>query len=177
MTKKGKDVDTGDDIVPEDEEVSGFKGKSEKKLRVELKKVQKEKQEYLEGWQRARADLINFKREAEKAQQKLAKFATQDIVVQILPVLDSFEAAISHGADKGTQQIYKQLLGVLKTSGVEEMNPEGEKFDPTQHESVGGVSVENKKDDGTIVEVIQKGYKLHDKVVRPAKVKIGEFKE
>jgi len=182
MNKKDKKVDNSsenkyeDITIDEDQEMfSGMKGRSEKKLRKELKQVQKEAKEYLDGWQRAKADLINYKRESEEARTSFAKFATEDLLHQLLPVLDSFDAALAHGED-GVQHIYKQLLAVLKASGVEQVDPLGDQFDPAQHESVGTKQVENKKEDDAIVEVVQKGYTLHTKLIRPAKVRVGEFK-
>lgn len=177
MNKTGDTQD--EDIVFEDEEdteVSGFKGKSEQKLRAELKACLKEKQEYLEGWQRAKADLVNYKREAEKSRQGFAKFATEDLILQILPVLDSFDVALKHTDDSGVEQIYRQLLSVLKANRVEQIDPAGEAFDPVQHDSVGVVKAKNKNEDGTIVETVQKGYTLAGKLIRPAKVTVGEYK-
>ena len=71
--------------------------------------------------------------------------------------------------------IYKQFLSVLKANGLEEDNPKGEQFDPRKHESIGVVVVERPEDDHKIVEIVQKGYILSGKIIRPAKVKIGEF--
>jgi len=164
-------------IEAEGEETSTFKGKSEKKLRTELKQAHSDKQEYLEGWQRAKADLINFRKEAEEERAKFAKFANRDFITQLIPVLDSFEAAISHGAESGTMQIYVQLLRILKQNGAEEICPEGEKFDPNIHDSIDTVNVESKKEDQKIIEVIQKGYKLHDTIIRAPRVRVGEFKK
>jgi len=172
------------DIVSEDEtSTSGFKGKSEKKLREELKICQKEKQEYLEGWQRAKADLINFKREAETSRTSFARFATEDLIAELLPVLDSFRMAFSHkppdgdGSDwlKGMEHVYKQLLAVLEGRGVRQIDPTGNPFNPQEHDSVATVPVTEKSEDGTVVETVQLGYALNDKIIRAAKVKVGEF--
>jgi len=168
MSKKdSNDEADHKDIVLEEEEVSiGFKGKSEKKLREELKSANTERREYLEGWQRAKADLINFKRESTGMQEKFTKFASEDLIHDILPVLDSFEMAVTH-KEEGAERIHKQLLGILKKSGLEEISPMGEKFDTKFHEAIGG---EGEK----IVEVVKKGYTLHDKIIRPAQVKLGK---
>lgn len=173
MPKKNEE-----DIVfeAEGEETSTFKGKSEKKLRVELKQAHSEKQEYLAGWQRSKADLINFRKEAEEGRISFAKFASQDFVTQLLPVLDSFDASISHGADDGTTQIHKQLISTLKQNGVEQLNPEGEEFDPNLHDPVETVKVKDKKQDHKVIEVVQTGYTMHGKVIRAPRVRVGEFK-
>jgi len=156
-------------------ELSRMKGKSEQKLRKELASCHEEKTEYLDGWQRAKADLINFKKEAEESNAKTHKFATEDFISQLLPVIDSFEMALAHTEDRGVQQIHSQLLSILKSNGVEQVDPIGEVFDPSQHESIEMVEVENKKDEDTIVEVVQKGYKIDNKIIRAPKVKVGEL--
>lgn len=169
--------DMEDDVVFEEEasDVSGFKSKSDGKLRKELKQAQKEAREYLEGWQRTKADLINFKRESEHTRQQTAQYAASDLIMQLLPVVDSFEMALTHVDDEGVRHIYNQLLGVLKQNGVVQDNPEGEHFDPNRHDSIEQVQVENKNKDNTIVEVVQKGYTLHNKILRPARVKVGTY--
>ena len=94
---------------------------------------------------------------------------------QFIPVLDSFSLALSHG-QKEVEPIYKQFLQILKQNGLEESNPLGETFDPRSHEAVGTVETEKESEDHKILEVIQKGYILTGKIIRPAKVKIGEYK-
>ena len=102
------------------------------------------------------------------------KFANSNLVIQLMPVLDSFELSLPHG-NKELEVIYKQLLAILKVNDLTQDFPVGEKFDPRFHESIGTVPVENKEDDHKILEVIQKGYILSGKIIRPAKVKIGEY--
>lgn len=169
--EQNNDVEFIDD--EEAAEKSSFQPKDTKKLRNELKACQKERQEYLEGWQRAKADLINFKRESEKQASVRAAFAVEDFIFQLLPVVDSFELALAHAKDEGVAHIYRQLVTLLKSNGVEQVDPLGKTFDPTQHESVATEIVENKKDDGTIVKVVQKGYTIHGKLIRPARVHVG----
>ncbi len=183
---KGEETDhIVDDVVIESEEESGssFGDKTTKKLREELKKVTAEKQEYLAGWQRAKADLINARKDFNEEKGSLLKFAKTDLIIQIIPVLDSFEMALKN-VDKaglkewsqGVQYIYSQLLSVLETNGVNQVDPLNEKFDPKFHVSVESVKVDEKSFENTIVEVVQKGYFLNEKVIREAKVKVGEFK-
>jgi len=198
MTRTRKSIDNEseneyDDIVPDEETQARMKTKSDTQLRKELKTSQEEAKEYLAGWQRAKADLINFKRENEADRQKFAQFATQDLIEELLPVLDSFEAALKHEgriplseaikvtqdetvvARLGIDRIYKQMLGVLKGRGVEQMNPEGETFNPHEHDSVENVAMDTKSQDGKVVEVVQVGYKLRDKIIRAPKVKVGQY--
>ena len=144
-----------------------------KKIKKKLKACQKEKEEYLAGWQRAKADLINYKKEQEEKSSDLYKFANQGLITEILMVLDSFELAIKHTKGKDKEeiaQIYNQLKNILKNQGLEEIKAVGEKFNPEFHESVG--ETKGKKQ-GEVVKEVQKGYKLNGKVIRPSKVKIS----
>ena len=179
-----------DDIVfePEDNEnANSFGDKIANKLREKLKKATAEKQEYLAGWQRAKADLINAKKEFGEEKINLLKFANADLVLQIIPVLDSFEMALNDKKTKesgelkewatGMRHIYSQLLSILSENGAEQHNPVGEKFDPALHNSVEIVKIDDKEKDSIIVEVIQKGYSLNGRVIREARVKVGEFEK
>lgn len=143
----------------------------ESKLRKRLKSCEKERGEYLAGWQRAKADLINYKKEQEQKNSDIFKFANEAIISEILLVLDSFEEAIKHDKNEGIKQLYNQLLQILKSNGLEEIKSIGEKFNPEFHEAVGETK---RKKPGFIIEEIQKGYKLNNKVIRPSRVKISK---
>lgn len=152
------------------------------KLRNRLKKAEAEKQEYLDGWQRAKADFINIRKRDEENNREFAKFARSDILLEIIPVLDSFDMAFANKTEweklpeewrKGMERIHSQLLSVLSTSGLKELNPTGEEFNPALEEAAGFIDTDNEKEDGKVLQVFQKGYFLHDKLIRPAKVKIG----
>ena len=126
------------------------------------------------GWQRAKADLINYKKEQEQKISDYYKFANQGLITEILMVLDSFELALKHAKGKDNEeilQIYNQLKNTLKNQELEEIKAVGEKFNPEFHESVG--ETKGKKP-GFIVEEVQKGYKLNNKVIRPSRVKISK---
>ncbi len=155
--------------VPEED--SGSFEKKLKKIKDKLKFCEKERAEYLAGWQRAKADLINYKKEQEQKNSAFFKFANENLIIEILLVLDSFEQALKHKKDEGTLQLYNQLKNILKNQGLEEIESKGKKFDPEFHEAV--EEVKGKKQ-GIIVEEIQKGYKLNGKVIRPSKVKVGK---
>lgn len=183
---KHTDEDEKDIMYDEDLSESSLKPKDDKKLREELKKTQTEAKEYLAGWQRAKADLVNYKREMEERRGEFAMFAVLDFVHELLPALDSFDMAFRNKdtwekADetwrKGIEYIYAQLLSALEARGVRQINPLHEIFNPREHDSLGTTTVTKKEDDQKITEVIQKGYRLHDKLIRPAKVHIGEFQE
>lgn len=143
-----------------------------KKIKDKLKKCQKEKEEYLNGWQRAKADFINARKEEEKKREEFIKFSNQMLMTDILPVLDSFELAIENSKDKGFTLIRSQLSDVLEKYGIEEIKSEQEKFNPNLHEVI--EEVESEQESGIIIESVQKGYKLNNKTLRPAKVKISK---
>lgn len=170
--------------IPEDESGVDFPTKI-KKLKEELKGVRKEKEEYLDGWQRAKADFINFKKRAEEDKRMFAQYATEDFILQLLPALDSFDSAFKNKESwesvpkdwrTGMEFIHSQIVNTLKNHGVEEVECLHKDFDPQLHHSIDTVKVENEEDDGKIVEVVQKGYRLSDKIIRHPNVKVGIYK-
>jgi molecular chaperone GrpE len=146
-------------------------------LKKKVEQLQKERDEYLAGWQRAKADFINYKKEEGERQQLMAQFASLEIIQDLLVALSSFDLAISqHPADdpqtKGLKIIKEQVLTLLKRWGLEEMKVEpGEPFNPHFHEAV-ETSKDEGKTENTISAVLEKGYLLHGKVLKPAKVKV-----
>jgi molecular chaperone GrpE len=150
-------------------------------LKKKLEECQKLKDEYLAGWQRARADLINYKKEELERVGELIKFSANGLILKILPILDNFEIAEKKLPEnlkndenvKGILQIKSQILNFLREQGVEEIKSIGEKFNPNFHEVVGEVE-EKGKEPGTIIEEIQKGYKINGRLLRPAKVKVAK---
>jgi molecular chaperone GrpE len=187
-SKKNQTDDPQEEIVYEENpEILGSSDviSKLKKVKAELKKCQQEKHEYLDGWQRTKADFVNLKKTSGEDRKKLISYANEEFILELLPSLDSFEQAfknkeswesVSKDWRLGIEFIHSQLLKVLGDYDVEEINPEGEIFDANLHHSVELVKVENKKEDGRILEVIQKGYKLRDKIIRYPNVKVGEFK-
>lgn len=176
-----------DDIIEEDiiieEDESGLQDKI-KKLQKKLKECNKDKEEYLAGWQRARADFINARHEEEEKRKDLIKFSEENIIKELLVLVDGFEAAfnneelwskIDKNWQKGIMNLYLQLTNILKNSNVILIESMGKLFNPQEHQSLGEVEVENKNEDNMIIEEIQKGYKLHNKIIRSAKVKIGKY--
>jgi len=153
-------------------------------LRAKLKKAVEEKQEYLLGWQKTKADYINSRKQDEEDNRTMVKYAESALLGELVPVLDSFDMAFGNVAEvaklpeqwkKGIEQIRSQLAGVLAAHNLEVIDPIGKEFDPREAEAVGMVSVTDEKDDHTVVSVFQKGYKLHGRVLRPAKVRVGKF--
>lgn len=148
-------------------------------LKKKLRECQKEKEEYLAGWQRSQADFINFKREEGERFKKFFEVEKTEMILKVLPILDNLQKAkegLSGSKElsnylEGLNQIEKQLEDFLKEQEVEEIKCLGEKFDPNFHQAIEEVEVEDKKS-GEILEVVQKGYQLAGRVIRPAKVKV-----
>ena len=160
------------------EELSPY-GRSPEGRKKELEEVRSQRDEYLAGWQRARADFMNHKKEERSRMQEFIKFAGEELLAELLPVIDNLELAQRQlaGKDdtlfKGFLQIAMQLKRFLKDHQVEELKTEGEKFNPEFHEAVEEVEKEGVVP-GTVVEVLSKGYALHGKLLRPARVKIAK---
>jgi molecular chaperone GrpE len=169
----GSDLD--DSVIAEESSSETIK-----KLRAELKKAQEEKQEYLTGWQKAKADFINSRKRDEEAQKEFARYANENIIAELIPVLDSFNMAMGNKeawekVDKnwriGVEYISSQLKKVLEDFGLKEIDPFGKKFDPSRDEAI-----EDGKENDTVTTVVQKGYELNGKVLKAPKVKVGEKK-
>ncbi len=148
-----------------------------KKLKADLARSEHERKEYLDGWQRAKADLINYKKDEGKRFEEMAQFVSAGTMQELLPVLDSFDMAMAHGmapdTEKGILLIRSQLTDVLKKKGIEEIAVSaGEAFNPSMHESMG--EAESEHPAGTIAEVIQRGYALAGRVIRPARVRLSK---
>ncbi|KND47799.1 MAG: molecular chaperone GrpE [Parcubacteria bacterium C7867-002] len=174
--------DTLDDSVIAEESM----GETIKKLRERLKKSDAEKQEYLTGWQRAKADMVNARKRDDEERKEFMKFANGRLIEDLLPVLESFDMAMGNKeawekADKnwriGVEYIYSQLKKALLDNGLEEIDPLNEKFDHAKHEAASYEPVTDAKLDHSIIAVIQKGYSLNGKVLKVPKVKVGEFKK
>ena len=148
-------------------------------LKKQLEECEKLKKEYLAGWQRARADLLNYQKEEMKRIGELLKYADAGLILKILPILDNFELAEkkipenlkNNDSVKGILQIINQFQDFLKNRGVEEIKCLDEKFDPNLHEVLEEVE-EKDKESGIVVEEIQKGYKINGCLLRTAKVRV-----
>jgi molecular chaperone GrpE len=143
---------------------------------------EKEKAEkYLANWQRAAADLINFKKRSEQEKAEIAKFANAVLVMSLLPILDDFERALDNVSIKlagftwvdGIRLIQRKLQAVLESQGLSQIDALGNDFDPAIHEAV----LSEEGEEGKVIEELQKGYKFHERVLRPAMVKVGKGKE
>jgi len=148
-------------------------------LKKQLEDCRKLKDEYLAGWQRERADFLNYKKEEIERMGEMIKYADIGIILNFLPILDNFEFAEKKLPEnlkvdeniKGLLQIKTQIKDFLKSQGVEEIECLGKKFDPKLMEVVEEIEVKD-KEPSIIIEEIQKGYKIHGRLLRPAKVKV-----
>lgn len=141
-----------------------------KEFKTKLKECQKEKEGYLTQAQRARADLINYRRRQEQLLEELKIFGQSNLIRELLPVLDSLEIGSQGNKDIGL--IKEQLINILKKNGLEEIKAIDEEFNPEFHEAI--EQVESKKKQGIIIQEIQKGYLLNKKVLKPSKVKVAK---
>jgi molecular chaperone GrpE len=141
-------------------------------------RLEEDSKRYLDNWRRAEADLQNFKKRMEQDRSETTRFAGASLIINLLPIVDDFERAFQsldgHIAGMtwfdGIRLIYRKLIALLESAGVRPINTEGETFDPRFHESVAEVEGE----DGKVVSEIQRGYMLHDRVLRPAMVVVGK---
>lgn len=136
-------------------------------------------QETTELLQRTQANFENFRKQTDKRIEEIRCIASKDMILQILPILDNFELALKSTEQKGdfvsgVELIYAQLFTVLENNDIKIIETENKMFDPHYHEAL--MKVESNLPENTIVEELQKGYLLHDKVVRHARVKISAGK-
>ncbi len=130
---------------------------------------------------RAQADFDNYRKRTRQEKDELVSIANAKLIAELLPVLDHFALALqaadaaadSAALAKGIDMVYRQLLDVLDKAGVKSLDPEGEVFDPKRHEAVLSEAVEGAAP-GVVVQVLRSGYTLHDRVLRPAMVKISQ---
>jgi len=128
-------------------------------------------------YMRLMADFQNFKRRTEKEKSDIYAFANEKIVLELLNVIDNFERALAHAAEgdsfaEGMNMIFKQLQGVLEKAGVSEIKAQGEDFDPNFHNAV-MTEDSTEYESGKVTDVLQKGYILNNKVIRPSMVKVA----
>jgi len=146
-----------------------------------IKKLEDEVTAWKTDYYKVFADMENLKRRLEKEHQNSMKFMMQSFIEELLPVLDNFERSLNVNEPseevqsflKGNQMIYNQLMEILKKNGVEVIEAQGKEFDPNVHQAVMMVQDEN-YESGIVVEELQKGYKLKDRVIRASLVKVNE---
>ncbi|MEW5908076.1 MAG: nucleotide exchange factor GrpE [Patescibacteria group bacterium] len=177
-------MDEENDLTIESEEEGENIQNKIKKIKEELKNCQKEKEEYLTGWQRAKADFINARKEEEENRKELIKSAEENLIKELLAVLDGFEAAFEDKSwqtlDKnwqdGLKSLYNQFLDTFKKYNLTLIDSQGKIFDPQEHEAIDEIEVNNQEMAGKVVKELRKGYKINQKVLRPAQVRVGRYK-
>lgn len=150
---------------------------AEEGLEARLAKAEADAQKYLDNWRRAEADFQNYKKRAEQERDELRRFSSGALIINLLPIVDDFERAFSSIDSSlagltwldGLRLIYRKLLALLEASGVRPIESEGQAFDPRVHEAVAHID----GDEGKVLSEVQRGYMLHDRVLRPAMVVVG----
>jgi molecular chaperone GrpE len=151
-----------------------------KNLSKDLQETQHKSEEYLDGWQRSRAEFANYRKRVERERQQIYQDTASEIIRRYLEVLDDLERALKNVPEdpavaewaKGIDLIFRKLLAVLESEGVKAMDAQGAEFDPNLHEAI---SQENhpEVESGHIIEVVRTGYLIGDRVLRPATVRVA----
>ena len=141
--------------------------KKEKEVIVELTDI----------LQRTQAEFENYKKRVDKEKQEFVKYSKAELIQKLLPIIDTFEIALKNNKDnekfvKGMDMVYAQLISLLHSEGLKPIESLGKKLDPYLHEAM--LKEKSEKDEGTVLEELQKGYMLNDKVLRHSKVKVSE---
>jgi len=143
----------------------------------ELAEARKKADEYLDSWKRSQADFINYKRRTEQEKQEMGQYVNAQLILSLLPVLDDFERAFDNAKPnivkpewvEGMKLIESKFRSILTAQGLTQIEAIGKPFDPALHEAVMHVQGE----EGTVVKELRHGYRLHDKVLRPSQVMVG----
>jgi len=147
----------------------------------EIERLTKLNEEYLDGWQRARADFVNYKKRIEREQREAYRRAAGDILTRYLGVVDDLERAMkdrptegdpANWAD-GVELIYRKLQSVLEAEGVEIIDALGQPFDPNLHEAISHEE-SDEQPAGYVIDVVQQGYRMDEQVLRPALVRVAK---
>src|SRR3989338_10784359 len=151
---------------------------SDKEKLKDNRAIDKEKiEELTDTLQRLQAEFENYKKRVDKEKSEFVKYAKADLIQSLLPIIDTFEIALRNTKDnekfvKGMEMVYAQFVSTLQSEGLKPIECVGKKFDPYLHEVM--LKEKSDKDDGVVLEELQKGYMLNDKVLRHSKVKISE---
>lgn len=151
-----------------------------RELQQQLEQARSQADEYLDGWQRARAEFANYKRRIERDQSQAGHLASGNILKRYLPIVDDLERALKNrpaGGDgavwaEGVELIYRKMLALLESEGVAPIPAQGAWFDPTIHEAI-MTEDSDRFESGQVTEVVQPGYMLGEKVLRPAMVRVA----
>jgi molecular chaperone GrpE len=175
MKRKGKDR-------VEEEKAAEAEGKQVQQLQEQVKALAAEKEDIFGKLQRVSADYANFQKRVSKQIADTIAYEKETIIKTLLPALDNFEHTLQNADSaenaeailKGVRIIYDQILGILKSHGVEQINARGNKFDPSLHEAM-MQKAEPEKQPDSVLEEFQKGYRLNGRVIRPSKVVVNKI--
>jgi len=153
----------------------------EVKHKEKLEDVIKQRDEYLDGWKRAKAEFINYKKEEAVKIQGIFKYANEELIDQLIPVIDNFQRAEAHltqeqkenNTIKGVMYIKNQLVKSLLENGLEQIEVLGKQFDPNTSEAIEEIE-DSKEKSGTVIEEVVSGYQLNGKLIRAAQVKVAK---
>lgn len=177
-----QDVDVIEGEIVESEGTEAEEKTSERVVELEqlLAECQTKASEYLDGWQRSRAEFANYKKRVEREQSHIYQTAAGSILKRQLEVLDDLDRALANrpeagdgaGWAEGIELVYRKMMNILESEGVKVMDVKGKSFDPNLHEAI---SSEDNPDfeSGQVIEVLQKGYLLGERVLRPALVRVA----
>jgi molecular chaperone GrpE len=169
---------------------AGSSGVAMEEVKKQLEEAKVKCEEYLNGWKRERADFLNYKKDEMERIGQLAKYANEELILKIIPILDNIYLAETHVPEElknhkwieGFNQIKNQLCEFLKREGIDAIETVGKTFDPNTMEAVEEVDfaksdfakLAKSGDKNVVVEEVQRGYVMNDKLIRPAKVKISK---
>lgn len=162
------------------EDANEVDGESMEALKSEIEQLKAEKNDIYDRMLRVQAEYENFKKRTQKERAAERKYKAQDLANELLPVIDNFERALqvevteeTKSIIEGISMVYNQFKEALASQGVKEIEAEGKPFDPNLHHAVMQAEIEE-EDSNIVVEVLQKGYILNDRVIRPAMVKVNK---
>jgi molecular chaperone GrpE len=174
------------DLAPEDEPVtsrdeagepSGEEDPANEEERiVEDQPVEDQPEDYLALAQRVQADFENYRKRAAREAAAAGERARSGLVRELLPIVDNLERALASAEDgeqhlaEGVRLVHSELIAVLERNGIQQFDPSGDKFDPSEHEAL---SVRSDGDAGVVLEVVEKGYRSNGTVLRPARVVVS----
>jgi molecular chaperone GrpE len=150
--------------------------KEEAEAEDPLARVQRERDEYLDLARRAQADFENYRKRAAKEAAAAGERAKSGLIREVLPIVDNLERALASAEEgeqhlaEGVRLVHSELIAVLERNGVEQFDPAGDRFDPTEHEAL---SVRDGGEPGVVVDVVEKGYRANGTVLRPARVVVS----
>lgn len=150
-------------------------------LNNELSEAQSKADEYMDGWQRSRAEFANYKKRVERERRQMYQNASAGIIKNYLDIMDDLKRALEnrpHDGDgaawsEGIELIYRKLQATLENEGVQPMNASGQVFDPNLHEAI-SLEENLNHESGEIIEVIKEGYMMEERVIRPASVRVAK---